>query len=231
IIRDEVVSWSYEEHSEKIRSTLLLFNIATLLRSNESNLRFQFDSYKKESWDIEHVRSVKSGKPGRADLQKSWIKTLLVHCTGFHDYNEQKDHITNLTESPEKERLGKAISLFDDKVFNSEMFDTLYEEFLLDFKEQDDRETDNSIGNLALLDATTNRSYKNAVFPIKRKRILDLDKSATFVPACTKNVFLKYYSSKIDQMMFWGEEDRDQYEKAIVETLVWFFSHEKVEVI
>jgi len=46
------------------------------------------------------------------------------------------------------------------------------------------------------LDAETNRSYKNAVFPVKRREILNRDRDGTFVPLCTKNVFLKCYSAR-----------------------------------
>jgi len=95
------------------------------------------------------------------------------------------------------------------------------------FKEAKERDTDNTIGNLALLDAGTNRSYKNAVFPIKRDRILKLDKTGTFVPLCTKNLFLKYYSKQIDNMMFWSESDRDMYFDSILNTFVDFFDLEK----
>ena len=44
--------------SPKIKSLLLLFNVATLLQNTQSNLRFQFDSFKGASWNIEHVRSI-----------------------------------------------------------------------------------------------------------------------------------------------------------------------------
>lgn len=228
-ISERLKDWNYG--SEKIKPILLLFNIATLLRSRLSNLRFQFDSYKKEDWDIEHVRSVKSGKPDRTDLQKAWIGTILEYFTGSKVRAEQEAFISGVEDEVKKERLVRAVSLFDDKVFNTPVFDALYEEFVSEFNEQVDRETDNSIGNLALLDARTNRSYKNAVFPIKRQRILALDKSATFVPICTKNVFLKYYSDKIDQMFLWGEDDRNKYEAAIIDTLVWFFTNEKGEML
>ena len=53
-------------------------------------------------------------------------------------------------------------------------------------------ENDN-ISNLALLDDETNRGYGNAMFFIKRKKIIENDKQGIFVPICTKNVFLKYY--------------------------------------
>lgn len=223
-ITENIREWKYG--SEKIKSTLLLFNIATLLRSVASNFRFQFDSYKKDSWDIEHVRSVKSERPERADLQKAWIESILEYFTGSNERATQESYVVGISDEDLKEKLTRSLRLFDDRVFNTQEFYELYEVFVTGFYEQVERETDNSIGNLALLDASTNRSYQNAVFPIKRQRILALDRSTTFVPLCTKHVFLKYYNQKIDQMMLWNEDDREQYERAIIDSLVWFFSQE-----
>lgn len=212
VIEDTVDDLEYGQHSDKIRSFLLLFNIATLLQNHTSNLRFPFDRFKKESWDIEHVRSVESGKPARLDAQREWLEKV-------RDY---------LNESGENKRLWERTrSLLDSDKLDEDQFDDLYDELLKHFQEANNTETDNGIGNLALLDATTNRSYKNAVFPVKRRRILDLDRAGTFVPLCTRNVFLKCYSQKINNMMFWTEEDRKNYRDAIVKTLVVFFQGEK----
>jgi len=76
---------------------------------------------------------------------------------------------------------------------------------------------------LTLLDSNTNRSYKNAVYAVKRKRLLELDQAGTFVPLCTRNVFLKCYSPKATNLLFWEDEDREAYLEVIVQTLVKFF--------
>ena len=64
------------------------------------------------------------------------------------------------------------------------------------------------ITNLALLDQKTNRGYKNAVFPLKRKTIIEQDKTGGFVPICTKECFLKYFSDYPPKVSFWTQEDR-----------------------
>ena len=91
------------------------------------------------------------------------------------------------------------------------------------FKENEEEDTDNGIFNLTLLDRNTNRSYKNAVFAVKRQRLLSLDQSGIFVPLCTRNVFLKCYSSQVDNVMFWGKADREAYRMVMIDTLVRFF--------
>jgi hypothetical protein len=86
-------------------------------------------------------------------------------------------------------------------------------------------------GNLTLLDEGTNKSYKNAVFAVKRQRLLSLDQAGVFVPLCTRNVFLKCYSPRVGSVMFWGPEDRDAYQDVIIETLVRFFTGKSEEMI
>jgi len=47
--------------------------------------------------------------------------------------------------------------------------------------------------------------------PLKRKTIIDREKAGTFIPICTKNVFLKYFSSYPPKISFWTQEDRENY--------------------
>jgi hypothetical protein len=90
--------------------------------------------------------------------------------------------------------------------------------------EEGARADDNALSNLVLLDMGTNRSYKNAIFPVKRSRIIGLDKQGQFVPPATRNVFLKYYSPQAAQLMLWDGEDQDGYRSALEDTLFRFFA-------
>ena len=212
-VSEKLESLEYGRDSNKIRSLLLLFNLATLLENSKSNLRFQFDSFKKQEWDIEHVRSVTSLPLERHNQRVEWME----HCLGY------------LKTQEKAKELQKSIEDFIKLSQNDapdEVFDPLYEQVLKVFKEADEEDTDNGISNLTLLDQGTNRSYKNAVFAIKRQRLLSLDQSGIFVPLCTRNVFLKCYSQKVDNVMFWGKEDREEYGRVIVNTLVRFFKGE-----
>jgi hypothetical protein len=75
-----------------------------------------------------------------------------------------------------------------------------------------------------VLDAGTNRAYKNAFFPIKRAIILEKIKKGSFVPIGTQNVFLKAYSKRFDNIMFWTKDDAEDYLNAINETFKAFFN-------
>lgn len=204
---------TYPRHRTRIRSILLLFNIATLLQHPKSNMRFHFESFKKANWDIEHVRSVASADLGNSTLQMEWLR----HTMRYLELAEQEPGAVALQERitvhlvlPPKEGLAA--------------FEPLYADLLKHFHEDDGGAPDNSIANLALLDEETNRSYGNAVFPVKRRRVLELDAHGVFVPHCTRNVFLKSYSPQVGHAMYWTQQDRDGYRQALVDTLHSFIS-------
>lgn len=209
-IANKVTTLEYGRHSAQIRSILLLFNLATLLSNLASNLRFQFEGFKTERWDIEHVRSVGSARPLRLTVQREWLS----HCQGY--LNISADAPALIAE------ISKFMGLTHVEATDAR-FEVLYESVLKHFHELNENEPDNSIANLVLLDEKTNRSYKNAVFAIKRQRILALDRDGIFVPLCTRNVFLKCYSPQVEHAMFWTEPDGEGYLTAVIETLRNFF--------
>lgn len=199
----------YGRDSRQIKAILLLFNVATLLANPRSNLRFPFDAFKKEAWDIEHVKAVASHPPKTAGAQRLWLENV----AGYFEH------------SPDDQDLNIRIrNLLAEEGDDGQAFGTLYDEILQRVGEDNDSDVDNGIGNLALLDKGTNRAYKNAIFLVKRRWILDLDEAGTFVPLCTRNVFLKCYSKDITNMLFWSAHDADSYQAEIASTLSRFFT-------
>ena len=84
-------------------------------------------------------------------------------------------------------------------------------------------EADDSLGNLTLLDAQTNRSYQNKPFIEKRKIIIERESKGLFVPLCTKNIYLKVYSKDISDMDNWVNDDKEDYIGAMEHILESFF--------
>lgn len=205
--------------NSRIRSILLLFNLATLLQHPQSNIRFHFESFKTANWDIEHVRSVASADLGSPALQSAWLRQTMSYL----ELIEQEPAVVALQE---KIRAHLALAPREGVA----VFEPLYSELLRHFNEDDGGEPDNSIANLALLDQGTNRSYKNAVFPVKRQRVIELDAHGVFVPHCTRNVFLKSYSPQVGHAMYWTQEDRDGYRQALIDTLQTFISGDWIDV-
>lgn len=187
---------------------LLLFNIQTLLSTREADIRFPFDRYKQEKWDIEHIRSQTDSAPVGV-ARRVWLKDIEVYFSGSRFKGDSLER--------EQEFAAIATELLTLEHIDNE-FDRLYNEVVSYFG-QDEVSWGDELGNLALLDSSTNRSYKNALFPIKRARIIDNDKRGVFVPICTKNVFLKYYSQSVTELVHWSESDAKYYQEAIGQTL------------
>ena len=104
--------------------------------------------------------------------------------------------------------------------FDQEQFNALAGGILLALNDGVVEEPDHSLANLALLQHGANAALSNAVFEVKRQRILDMDKSGDYIPAATRNVFLKYYTpAERLQPHFWGEDDKIAYLSHIKTTL------------
>jgi len=224
---------NYQENKDKdkIRKTLLLFNIQTVLETQKSDMRFPFHKYKSEEWDIEHVRS----QNDKEDTDKikgepeEWVNDIFDFFVGSNEETKICDFVSKSDVKEDIKEICNALLDYrkkTDKNQKREKFDSAYNLVQTYFGESNVPDNINSISNLALLDATTNRSYGNAFFPIKRKRIIKNDKNGIFVPICTKNLFLKYYSKKLGEVMYWNSDDADDYLKAIEETLKEFLPKE-----
>ena len=155
---------------------------------------------------------------------------ILVYVTGRHNPAEWGRRIVDPPGMQNAALCLDTVRLLEKDPFDMEAFTSLASELIEHYDSDPNREVDNAIGNLTLLDAATNRSYKNAVFPVKREKLIALDRTGTFVPVCTKNVFLKYYSPRVDGMLTWTAEDAAAHQQALLETLVRFFENAEVIV-
>lgn len=215
-----------EYGDKRIKRILLLFNIQTVLETQKSDMRFPFNKYKSKDggWDIEHVCS-QTEKVITGNNRISWIDDILDYFTGTSNSIEVSRFIDNL----EKTKKNKSIlqickNLLDLKTATKIGESSFNKSFGLVRKyfKEDNLDDNNDISNLALLDAVTNRSYGNAFFPVKRKRIISNDSKGIFVPIATKNLFLKYYSNKMGDVMYWNREDAKDYLIAIKRVLQEF---------
>lgn len=206
-----------------IKKLLLLFNIQTVLQTQKSDMRFPFHKYKSDKWDIEHIRS-QTDRTISGNKREAWIDDILEYFVGKTDISNVEDYIETLKDDNENEKDIKEIcvllaELKKEEQIDNERFDSIFHQVQKHFKENNLAEEKDDISNLALLDSATNRSYGNSFFPIKRKRIIENDSKGIFVPIATKNVFLKYYSKKLGEVMYWNNNDAKDYLEAIKVTL------------
>ena len=92
-----------------------------------------------------------------------------------------------------------------------------------------DEEIKNTIGNLTLLDAATNRMYGNSLFCTKRRIIIERIKQGVFVPIATQYIFAKFFDEKGTNRSLWTKEDMEAYHKYIYEALKQYIKLEEVE--
>lgn len=205
--------------SDYVARLLLLFNVE-FCRQNR-NTRFAFDRFRKTPWDVEHVDSRNESSLQTPEDRLRWLKGVrfilnIESQSGFSRSDRAKelfDQCTALIDDSKDNKIAVGYDDFYKTVVKYFSADSSHDEKDIDLEKIDK----NSIGNLTLLDSSTNREYKDAPFPYKRYLIIDYDKKGErFIPVCTRNLFLKYYSdsntgsSQLD-MMRWNEQDRSCY--------------------
>jgi hypothetical protein len=213
-VKCDITTLNYQEDAKKIKDVLLLFNILVVLSYEDENYKFQFGKFKREKggWDLEHIHSVQSVMPSDTGHQRDWLKEV-------QRYTEDKEL---------KQRIDDYLSKEDSE--NKEDFNRLFEDILKKYSFDQKPEDINDISNMALLDAGTNRGYKNSIFPIKRRTIIDKEKAGAFIPPGTRNVFLKFYNDNVEQMSFWGPDDRQAYLENLKTILSEYIEESKATV-
>jgi uncharacterized protein with ParB-like and HNH nuclease domain len=204
----DIESLTYEKHADKIHTILLLFNIQTVLITTPFNY-FPFEEYKKEkSWSLEHIYAQQSEKLTKPEAIRAWIMETKTIVEGFREDAVRKEEAVSLCAAFEE------ALLLNENIKLGELPAMVYNFF------GGDNEGMDLLSNMALLDKDTNSSLNNSVFPVKRKKIFKAEtQKKKFIPICTKNVFLKYYSADIRHVQFWGKQDSSDYLNEILNCL------------
>lgn len=175
------------QESEKVRSVLLLYNIALLVNANNTYERFPFELFKNGTWDIEHINP-QTPKDATAEEKKNWLQSYMQII---------KD----------REILDNIEKCIQDNYENFAVVSDMVSQ-KLDIVDND------SISNLVLLHASINRGYKNDCFSEKRKKIIEVERTKSndekYIPIGTKWVFLKGYD-KASQLVVWAADDMKEY--------------------
>lgn len=209
-INDDLDALHYESRAdyEKLQRILLLFNIATCRG------RFPFEYHVGHSWSLEHIHAQSAQKLNRVEQWDSWLQAPRQALQTI-----QTEHNTAVIE-PLLADIDAALPTVHTRQFDQKQFSALVAGILMALNDGVVEEADHSLSNLALLQHGANAALSNAVFEVKRQRVLDMDKSGDYIPAATRNVFLKYYTpAERLQPHFWGDEDKTAYLAHIKTTL------------
>lgn len=212
---DEIKELKYN-NGTLIRRTLLLFNVESCVKTK--HIRFSFDAYrdKKQHWDIEHVNSQNDSDLQKNEERKAWMERVKALLTEEKDVEAAK-YLVEINSYIDIYNEGGSVS--HDK------YKDIYGKITRYYDPDNENLDKDRLGNLTLLDSGTNREYHDSPFPYKRQCIIDKDREGeTFIPICTRNLFLKYYSDKgMVNSMKWTNSDMDNYEKTIIDTLKTIF--------
>ena len=146
---------------------LLLHNVQSVINQNAVETykygiaafyRFPFHLFKVETWNVEHIDSNTENPLENDKDREAWLKS--TYCFLSESDKMLKDDILGYFNSQKK-----------DKNKLTDVFHVLYEKIIEKFAPVEnklDTNGKNKIGNFTLLDETTNKSYGNAIFPVKK---------------------------------------------------------------
>ena len=232
-IRDEVIrlpksqllDLSYDRVADQRRllRLLLMMNVETASRTGA---RFPFRRHVGKVWSLEHIHAQHAEPLQEA---KAWATWLREHRKALQAVGGQQVLIEKVDEA--LNNLGASAAFGDT-------FQQLARQIISVFNAPGTAGSDHTlhaISNLALLSSGDNSALSNAVFEVKRQRVLEIDRNEAqradaYIPICTRNVFLKYYTgADAQQVHFWSPQDRASYFEAIVAALEVYLQDDNEE--
>lgn len=187
----------------KTADVLLLMNVETVRAMQDSAERYSFRAHAAGWWSQEHIHAQQAESLRTTEQRRAWLKYHREALADLADIDEE-----------ERSRLLDRIDGVLSAEITEKLFDTLEQELTDVFAPADEADVGDihSIANLALLDQRDNSALNNSVFEVKRRHIIRRDKAGSYIPVCTRNLFLKYYTETGDQQLyFWSAADRQSY--------------------
>ena len=198
----QIEKLNYIEDRKALENILLFFNIVTILNSKGSYTRFSFNEYNGKKWSLEHIHAQNDKGLKDKNAQDAWLSSVEKYLDDSKTGDKQLAEMIGSFKEDNKRNDFFALQI--------EILNRFGDKELLDM---------HGIENLALLTTKNNSSLSNGPFIEKREKIIEMDKNGEFIPICTKNVFLKYYSNELSNVYFWSKQDQKDYKGSIIETL------------
>ena len=223
-LREEIdyADLNYQEHSSYIQTLLLLFNVETIRQKGDEDNRFPFERYKKQGvWSLEHIHAQNSES---LKTNEEWSEWLTDHKGSLETLKQEQ-----LAEGKAVSKIEDAISKIENVLAHigiknykgsiRDEFNTVAPEVTRILSDSDDTTQMHALSNMALLTVGENAALSNSTFDVKRKKIIDMDRDGDYIPVCTRNVFMKYYSGSDTKLHFWSDNDRKCYITAMNKVL------------
>lgn len=204
---EELVALRYQDYEESSR-VLLLMNVEAARRREESSERYSFAAYLRREWSLEHIEPQADLPLVTNEQRREWLR-------------RHRDALRSLPDL-DPDQAVKLVDEIDAAVadISGPLFGQLADKLNPLFRgsaDEGEPEYVHSLANLALLARDDNNVLSNSWFEVKRRSIVELDQRGSYIPPCTRNVFLKYFTNAdAQQIHFWSPQDRDAYLDAIL---------------
>jgi hypothetical protein len=220
-----------------INKVLLLFNVFSILNDKTETIQsardtfFPFGRYKSENWNLEHIHSRADGNSFTKDSARLYIDYIKQMLELLSDKDKEGNDYKTLSNGLKEYERAYKENIQNELTENEAITDAVQKCAVIieeGFGSELDDNKLNSIGNLALLDEKTNKSYQNVPFFMKRLIINKIvngkeEGVSRFIPLCTRNVFDKSYSKLPGNTLHWTDTDCDDYSHLIMDTIYNYF--------
>ena len=207
--------------AKKCTEVLLLMNVETVLCGGDMLARFRFYAYAGQGWSLEHIHAQNAQGFRRENERRDWLRQHLKAIQATDWGAERRFDVDSV-----RERIAAHLDLPEGRTDSG--FETLVNDVFTLFSTADAGTRDgdmHGLGNLVLLQRNINSKLSNAVFALKRERIITLDQDGAYLLPCTRNVFLKYYTTSADQQLsLWGPQDQESYYDQLIEKVGEFLT-------
>lgn len=220
LTRNKLSELRYGKDGDRCNKVLLLMNIETVLVSIDPGSRFSFHSYAEDGWSLEHIHAQNTEDFKTERQRRDWLQAhgAKIKSTQWPiELQENVDAVIKKIDAHLTFAPGKTDD-FGFQTISERVFD------LFATPGSTPTEDDlHGLGNLALLQRAYNSKLNNAVFALKRERILELDQDGAYIVPCTRNVFLKYYTRSEDQQLsIWSPQDQKNYYQTMLNRIDGF---------
>ena len=193
--------------------------------------RFPFEKYLREKkWSLEHIHPQNpKAESESAITYQEWLddwRKELEQWSGRRQKEEKADLLLRVEDAqqllkttPQDDALaGKMLDLRTEYI-------ALFSDLAAAPPSGSDLDPLHALENMALLGGGGNAALSNAVFPVKRAKLLELHQdSSGFVPPATLEVFLKTHTPQPDDLRRWNQTDRQHYRAAIERSILLFLT-------
>lgn len=233
LLEVDLENLTYDKNYKNLKNVFLLHNVITTDNLNNAQKnRFPFNLYKEINneggWSIEHIHAQQSQEMKEEKAIKKWLEDTYKAIENINTIEKEikkidkngKEHYVIEIITIDNDLKKEVKNLLEKDKINTETFNLLKDKLIKIFES----DSLHVLDNLALLSKKDNSSLNNSIFPVKRNKIIQMEKEGKYIPVTTRNVFFKYYNGSDLQPFYWSKSDKINYVENIKEILKPFLN-------